>query len=218
MSRSGGTGRRCRNHFTSQGERYANNPELDSFTSSSSLGCQFNRKCMPLKFSRAKGGEYYAPDKSRDPVGKQVSPLKLLSDDSSPSRAPYRDVSKPALKSTLSVIPSSDSELGSRENRHRHRHDREEARRKKHTDFETGRKKESHQQTKSSEDKKPSSPERRSSKQVRIATPEKHDTSDDPLLHRKKSQEKPDVPAGRQRGGAESLKDSPSWETTFDDN
>ncbi|EDW44106.1 GM14865 [Drosophila sechellia] len=54
---------------------------------------------------------------------------------------------------------------------------------------------------------------------------------------RKKSQEKPDVPAGRQRGGAEvsgicnmqyakililkvfqSLKDSPSWETTFDDN
>ncbi|XP_033163429.1 uncharacterized protein LOC117143072 isoform X1 [Drosophila mauritiana] len=195
--------------------RYANNPELDSFTSSSSLGCQFNRKCMPLKFSRAKGGEYYAPDKSRDPVGKQVSPLKLLSDDSSPSRAPYRDVSKPALKSTLSVIPSSDSELGSRENRHRHRHDREEARRKKHTDFETGRKKE---QTKSSEDKKPSSPERRSSKQVRIATPEKHDTSDDPLLHRKKSQQKPDVPAGRQRGGAESLKDSPSWETTFDDN
>lgn len=60
---------------------------------------------MPLKFSRAKGGDYYAPDKSRDAVGKQVTSLKLLSDDSSPSRVPYRDVCKPALKSTLSVIP-----------------------------------------------------------------------------------------------------------------
>ncbi|XP_043656798.1 uncharacterized protein LOC122622435 isoform X2 [Drosophila teissieri] len=195
-----------------QGNRYPNNPELDTFTSTSSLGCQFNRKCMPMKFSRAKGGDYYAPDKSRDQMGKQGTAFKLLSDDSSPSRAPYRDVSKPALKSTLSVIPSSDSELDTRENR-RQRYTREEARRKKHKDFETGRKKE----TKSSEDKKQSSPERRSPKQVRIATPKKEDTSDDPLLHRKKSEDKPDSSSHRLMGGSESLKNSPSWETTFDD-
>ncbi|XP_039232860.1 uncharacterized protein LOC6538292 isoform X2 [Drosophila yakuba] len=220
-----------------QANRYPNNPELDSFTSTSSLGCQFNRKCMPMKFSRAKGGDYYAPDKNRDQMGKPVTAFKLLSDDSSPSRAPYRDVSRPALKSTLSVIPSSDSELDTRENR-RQRQIRDEARRKKHKDLETGRKKE----TKSSEDKKQSSPERRSPKQVRIgkfmtstfiapidsfscsfhiemlkAIPKKEDTSDDPLLHRKKSEEKTDSSSHRLKGGEESLKNSPSWETTFED-
>uniref|UniRef100_B3P839 GG11536 n=1 Tax=Drosophila erecta TaxID=7220 RepID=B3P839_DROER len=183
-----------------QGNRYPDNPELDSFTSTSSLGCQFNRKCIPMKFSRAKGGDYYAPDKSRDQLGKQVSAFKLLSDDSSPSRASYKDACKTTLKSALSVIPSSESEQGTRENR-RQRQTREEARRKKLKDFETSRKKESHQQTKSSEDKKQSSPERRSPKQVRIVMPKMEDTSDDPLLQRKKSEDKPDT-SRRLKGGA----------------
>ncbi|XP_016951295.1 uncharacterized protein LOC108025348 isoform X2 [Drosophila biarmipes] len=195
-----------------QNDRYPGNPELDSYTSTSSLGCQFNKKCVPLKFNRTRGEEYYLPDKSRDEVAKPLSTFKLLSDDSS-SHRPLRPTTKPALKPTQSAVPTSESDLIAMDkDRMRQKHSRQEEKRKKQKDPQTSRRKE----TKSSEEsRKQSSAERRTNKKVRIATD--NDSSDDPLLHRKKSSEKREPSSGRLRGGTESVKDSPSWETTFDD-
>ncbi|XP_037714844.1 uncharacterized protein LOC119550304 isoform X2 [Drosophila subpulchrella] len=195
-----------------QNDRDPGNPEIDSYTSTSSLGCQFNKKCVPLKFNRTKGEEYYIPDKSRDEVAKPLSTFKLLSEDSS-SHRPLRPPHKPALKATQSAIPTSESDLIAMDkDRRRQKQSRQEEKRKSHKDTKTSRRKE----TKSSEEsRKQSSSERRTTKQVRIATD--NDSTDDPLLHRKKSSDKPEPSSGRLRGGTESVKDSPSWETTFDD-
>ncbi|XP_017082966.1 uncharacterized protein LOC108115855 isoform X2 [Drosophila eugracilis] len=190
---------------------FPENTELDSYTSTSSLGCQFNRKCVPLKFSRAKGQEYYIPEKGRDGTTKNVPVVKLLSEDSS-SHRPLQTSNKAVLKSTLPAIPTSESDLliMNREKKLQQQ-DREETNRKKSKDSKERRK-----ETKSSEDRKPSSSERRKTKHVRIVTD--NESSDEPLLHRKqKSREKPEPVTGRQKGNTESIKDSPSWETTFDD-
>jgi len=121
---------------------YPENPEIDSYTSTSSLGCQFNKKCVPLKFNRTKGEEYYVPDKSRDEVAKPLSTFKLLSEDSSPHR-PLRPPHKPALKATQSAIPTSESDLIAMDKyRRRQKQSTQEEKRKKHKDTETSRRKE----------------------------------------------------------------------------
>ncbi|XP_017011565.2 uncharacterized protein [Drosophila takahashii] len=195
-----------------QNDRYPENPELDSYTSTSSLGCQFKRKCVPLKFSRTKGADYYQPDKSRDAVAKPDSAFKLFSEDSSAHRA-SRVPGKPTLKTTPSAIPSSESDLVAMDkDRRRQKPSRQEEKRKRHKETETSRKKENKS---SEESRKPSSSEKRRTKQVRIVSD--NESSDDPLLHRKKSTEKAVPTTGRLRGGTESIRDSPSWETTFDD-
>ncbi|XP_044314835.1 uncharacterized protein LOC108050290 isoform X2 [Drosophila rhopaloa] len=226
-----GSGRYSTSQRSVQDDRYPENPELDSYTSTSSLGCQFNRKCVPLKFSRSKGEEYYVPEKGRDEVVKKLPALRLLSEDSSSRRA-LRSAIKPPLNTNESPNPTSESDrIALDKEKKRQRHFSKEAKRKKHKDTEASQRKE----TKSSEERKQSSPERRTTNRVRIVTD--NESTDDPRLTRKTSEEKPEPSASRHKGGSEvrqfnslydrsllsvrspqSVKDSPSWETTFEDN
>ncbi|XP_052838239.1 uncharacterized protein LOC128253676 isoform X1 [Drosophila gunungcola] len=227
-----GSGRHSTSQRSVQDDRYPANPELDSYTSTSSLGCQFNRKCVPLKFARAKGEEYYVPDKGRDELNKQVPALAIHSEDSFARRA-RQPAKKPALKSNESPNRTSEGERTALDKeKKRQRHYGMEVKRKRDKDTEASQKKE---QTKSSEERKQSTPERRTTNRVRIVTD--NESTDDPRLDREKSEEKPETSAVRKKGGTEahqfnssddrrltpaispqSVKDSPSWETTFEDN
>ncbi|XP_017041811.1 uncharacterized protein LOC108088496 isoform X2 [Drosophila ficusphila] len=217
-----GSGRKSSSHRSVREHPFLENPELDSFTSTSSLGCQFNRKCMPLKFSRTRGEEYYVPQKAQDEVGKQVPAFRFLSDVSSP-RPDFRSSNKQPMRQDQSDNPSSEED---RMEKKRQKQYSKEAKRKKVKESEGRRRKEtksSEDRKRTSEDKEQSPTERRTAKRVSIGStsnliPETDkESSDEPRLHRKKSKVKFESTNERLKGGSESVKDSPSWETVFSD-
>ncbi|XP_022212579.2 uncharacterized protein LOC111067656 isoform X2 [Drosophila obscura] len=78
----------------------------DTHTSTSSLACQFNRKCMPMKFARSSPDEYYTRKRRLSRVKQKLSkPFHLLdteseqhTEEASPRPAPRRKPLPPAAR------------------------------------------------------------------------------------------------------------------------
>nr|XP_017091942.2 uncharacterized protein LOC108122021 isoform X1 [Drosophila bipectinata] len=180
-------------------------------TSSSSMACQFDRKCLPLPCLTAKG----------DAATKVVP--SFMSTDSSPRsmlRSPLRQspVRSPLMSTHSEYLSNSDSDAMPRERERKvervHGVDsRQQLGRK---DLKKTRNRE---KSGSSEDRKmeDSSPERRRPSRVRIA--ETDDSAEDRNPVRKPSRQKakPKEDKTRLRGGSNPDKDSPSWETMYGD-
>ncbi|XP_070142422.1 uncharacterized protein [Drosophila kikkawai] len=156
--------------------------------STSSLNCQLHKKCLPTKFSVKKGNSYY----------------RIISEESSPQRQLV------SLSSNqYDLTPS--SEIGGRGSK-RNQKQRKSKENKKKVRNEGGS---SQSRTvKSSVDREGSPPpERRKASRVKIVDTD--DSSYNPRRHIKKPDET------RLRGGTpsslHSIKDTPSWETTFED-
>ncbi|XP_032310801.1 uncharacterized protein LOC6499074 isoform X2 [Drosophila ananassae] len=191
-----------------------------SRTSSSSIACQFNRKCMPLSFHSK--GDHNNAEKHKEKRRKRDAMTKVLpsfvSTDSSPRsmlRSPPGPLPmrSPSMSAHSEYPPNTDSDDVSRERERKmdrvYGVDSRQLRRKQ---LQKGRR----ETTGSSEDKKDSSPERRRPSRVKIETDE---STEDRNLVRKLSREKakPKESKTRLKGGADSVKESPSWETTFED-
>ncbi|XP_020799601.1 uncharacterized protein LOC110177286 [Drosophila serrata] len=157
--------------------------------SSSSLNCQLKQKCLPTKFTSKKEQSYYRL------VSAEISPQRQLVSLSSHQ---------------YDLTPSSDIEEKEAEQKQRR-----EKKRKGRKEGVSGQSR----TPKSLVDRKNSSPvERQKASRVRIDT---EDSIYDSRRHRKKSDETRAGNSSRLKGGTvsspHSTKDTPSWETTFDD-